>query len=37
MSGWMLMGMPFAVYLAGFSAVWIAQLALLSVHGRTIG
>jgi Na+(H+)/acetate symporter ActP len=24
MSGWMLMGLPGAIYLAGFSAVWIA-------------
>ncbi|MDP5070854.1 MAG: sodium:proline symporter, partial [Congregibacter sp.] len=24
MSGWMLMGLPGAVYLAGFSAAWIA-------------
>lgn len=30
MSGWMLMGLPGAVYLAGFSAVWIAV-------GLTIG
>jgi Sodium:solute symporter family len=30
MSGWMLMGLPGAIYLAGFSAVWIAV-------GLTIG